>query len=832
MQSSMGTFLSANMDYISFVLLIVAFILGLELFMRRHLSSIGLRGRKATGHEAFHMGRIPLLAGLVITTVIVVGWFWVDQAGREELERNKTVVSGIAPTVAHELQKIGHEKVSLGIRADDRQYKMVVNTMRKMMDIHPDIKNIYTVRRLLTGTNVYMASPGVDLNHDGQISGEREEPTLPGTPVGEDNPQLDAAFHGEQAFEDVPQMHRWGRSIGAFVPIYNEAGRVDSVLGVEYDALKWEQKIAETRRNTMFVLLALFIPLETIYWILFQKQVERFRLGRHQRELEEREDRFRKLSNATFEGIATVEQGQVMEVNQQFARMFRYKPEQMIGLTVRELVDADSRTCLDESDTVHEIYGLRRDGTKFAAEMVGTQCLYQGRDAGVIAIRDITERKQAEEIINHMAYHDHLTGLPNRLKFYDQVTLGIEEAAKSGEQLAVLFLDLDRFKVVNDTLGHSMGDQLLKQVADRITATVRPEDLIARMGGDEFTILMRNIEQTEAAVMAERLNEAISLPYQIEGFELHTTTSIGISLFPQDGDGVHGLMRLADTAMYRAKEAGRHSFAFYCPAMDRQGAERLSLENDLRHALDRDELELFYQPRVDMNSGRIVGMEALLRWRHPELGLVSPGVFIPIAEETGLIVPIGDWVLNTACRQTKAWIDAGYPPLQVAVNLSARQFQRQSLVEKVMATLEETGLDPHFLDLEITESITMQDVEFTSQTLEQLRAFGVQISVDDFGTGYSSLSYLKRFPITTLKIDQSFVRELVNDPYQAAIVNTVIYLAQNLQLKVIAEGVETEEQFNYLRDKSCNEMQGFLFSRPIPAPDFERLLQEHAMQNI
>jgi len=390
-----------------------------------------------------------------------------------------------------------------------------------------------------------------------------------------------------------------------------------------------------------------------------------------------------------------------------------------------------------------------------------------------------------------------------------------------------MFLDLDRFKIINDTLGHPMGDRLLKGVAQRLRSCLREGDTVARLGGDEFMVVLPAIAHAEdAARVGQRILDALSVPFNFEGHELHIGVSIGIALYPNDGKSAEALLKNADIAMYRAKEQGRNNYQFYTPALNDMAFERLTLENSLRRALERREFVVHYQPQVSLNTGQIVGMEALVRWRHPELGLVAPMKFIPVAEETGLIVPIGEWVLQMACAQNKAWQEAGFPPLRVTVNLSARFFRRKDLMETVARILKETGLDPDYLELELTEGTTMENAEATIRTLHELKEMGVHLSIDDFGTGYSSLSYLKRFPLATLKIDRLFVQDITTSSDGAVITLAIIAMAHSLGLKVIAEGVETEEQLAFLRAHRCDEMQGYLFSRPIPAEAFTQLLRE------
>jgi diguanylate cyclase (GGDEF)-like protein/PAS domain S-box-containing protein len=443
---------------------------------------------------------------------------------------------------------------------------------------------------------------------------------------------------------------------------------------------------------------------------------------------------------------------------------------------------------------------------------------------------EITERKLTEQRIRHIAHHDALTGLPNRMLLQDRLAQAIAYANRGGRRMWVLLIDLDRFKFVNDTLGHKAGDQLLRTIAGRLRAAVRETDTVARLSGDEFVaILCEHADEVLSPDVVDRIMASLAQPMTLEGKEFCVTCSIGVASYEADGTPADHLIEHADIAMYAAKKLGRNRWQFYHGAMNEETRERLRIEGALRNALERGEFLLHYQPQVDLATGRIVGMEALLRWQHPELGVVPPQRFIGLAEETGLIVPIGAWVLRTACAQAKAWNDmwelCGMAPLRVAVNLSARQFAQPDLVESIAAVLADTGLPPACLDLELTESLFVDDVAQAVGLLHRLKALGVALSIDDFGTGYSSFSYLRTFPIDVLKIDRSFVADIASDADEAAIVVSIIALARNLKLRVIAEGVESAAQLEFLRSHGCDEMQGYHFSRPVPAQEFERMMK-------
>jgi diguanylate cyclase (GGDEF)-like protein/PAS domain S-box-containing protein len=440
------------------------------------------------------------------------------------------------------------------------------------------------------------------------------------------------------------------------------------------------------------------------------------------------------------------------------------------------------------------------------------------------------ERKLAEDRIQFMANHDVLTGLPNRALLNDRLSQALLYAQRYDRWAAVAFVDLDNFKNINDSLGHNAGDELLRTVASRMVACVRAMDTVARLGGDEFVVLLVDLPKSADLISAtvQKLRTAIAAPIRLEGLELRVTSSLGVANYPGDGADADALIANADAAMYRAKEFGRDNFQFYTPELNAKMREKFLLQEELRNAVARREFVLHYQPQVDLRTGRVFAVEALIRWNRPSAGVVPPLDFIPMAEETGLIVPIGDWVLHEACRQNKAWQDAGLPPVTVCVNVSARQFKEKDLIDRVVDALRESGLDAKYLELELTESLVMQDVETAVTTMKQLQGLGVQLAIDDFGIGYSSLSALKTFPVARLKIDKSFIDGLPADENDKAVASAVIALGQKLNLRVIAEGVETDDQLAFLRENNCDEMQGYLFSRPIPAREIEELLKVRA----
>jgi diguanylate cyclase (GGDEF)-like protein/PAS domain S-box-containing protein len=522
-----------------------------------------------------------------------------------------------------------------------------------------------------------------------------------------------------------------------------------------------------------------------------------------------------------------------LEVNEAFEKLTGLNKKDIIGKAVTEVIPGIRQSDFDWIGTYGKV-ALSGEGAKFEQfssalnrwYSVSAFCTEKGYFGAVF--EDVTERRRMDDDIRYLAYHDTLTGLSNRGVFIDHLDLAITQAHRDSYMLAVLFLDLDRFKHINDAFGHAAGDQLLKEVAARLRKCVRETDTVSRIGGDEFSVLLPHIRHAEdAALIAEKIISAVQELYVIDAHELHITTSIGISTYPDDSIQPETLLNSADIAMYHAKQMGRGGYQFYSPVMKARTIERMIFDKSMRKALDRGEFLVYYQPQVDIMTKKMVCAEALVRWQHPELGLVTPGRFIPLAEASGIIKVIGDYVLQTACLQNRIWQEAGRPPFCVTVNLSSHEFQNPGIVERITRVLKETGLEPHLLELEITESTAMQDAPGTIRKLQELADMGIQFSLDDFGIGYSSLSYLKKFPINKLKIDQSFIRSILEDQDARAIVNAVVALAHSLNLSVVAEGVETDEQMHFLESCHCDQIQGYLFSKPLPVVDFQKFAMTH-----
>ena len=557
--------------------------------------------------------------------------------------------------------------------------------------------------------------------------------------------------------------------------------------------------------------------------------------------MREAERRYRSIFENAIEGIyqSTPNNG-YLAVNPALARMYGYDSPQELISTLRDIdhqvyVDPQRRLEFKRLMSKHGVVTNfesrvhRRNGeiiwisenARSVYNSDGSLLFFEG------TVEAITERKLHEAEIQFQATHDALTGLPNRTLLYDRMQQAVLHSERYGNLTAIAFLDLDQFKFINDSLGHQVGDELLKITAQRLTSCLRESDTVARQGGDEFVLLLTDQPNEEAITQTmQRVLHEVSQPWKANDLEFQITCSIGLTLCPDDGRDAETLLKNADSAMYKAKELGRNNFQYFSAEMNTSVTDRLELLNRLRQAITNEDFVLHYQPKVSLASHRIVGAEALVRWNSAHSGMVSPASFIPLAEETGLIIPLGIWVLRTACRQNRAWQDAGYPPIPISVNLSPRQLARGDIVEVVKRILDETGLQAQYLELEITESVMTTDVEKSFALLTQLRALGVKISLDDFGTGYSSLSYLKRFPVDTLKIDQSFVRDIATDQDSGAIVKAIISLGRNLNLTVLAEGIETNDQFRFLLANGCDEGQGYLMSKPIPNKNFVDLLTQ------
>ena len=583
-------------------------------------------------------------------------------------------------------------------------------------------------------------------------------------------------------------------------------------------------------------------PVEvTVNYFYYEEQAVSFSFVVDITDRKQAESKMLRLSQAVEQNPAAIvltdPTGNIEYVNPKFTQITGYSFDEVYGKNPRLL--KSGKTTNEEyrelwtaikagKEWRGEFYNRRKDGSFFWERALITSV--RDPDDSImhfLAIKeDISERKEYEDRMQHLATHDQLTGLPNRALMYDRLEQSIYFAKRSQRLVAVIWLDLDRFKIINDSLGHASGDELLRQFAQRLNKSVREADTVARLGGDEFVVLLAEIaEESDVHMVAKKILSTMSEPYVLNAREITLSASLGVSLYPRDGIDGETLLRNADIAMYRAKEEG-DTFCFYAPEMNIRIHEVLELESDLRRALDRNELSLHFQPKVEIASGQIVGAEALLRWQHPLRGSISPTRFIPIAEETGLIYPIGEWVLTNICKQIKIWQNQGISVVPLAINLSAKQFRSSDLLKSVQNAIEENAINPCLLELELTESMIMRDPQNAVNTMQQLKALGLKLSLDDFGTGYSSLNYLRRFPVDQLKIDCSFICDVATDTSAAAVTNSIVAIAHTLGLKAVAEGVETIEQFNFLRACKCDSFQGYYFSKPVPKEEFATLLRE------
>lgn len=547
------------------------------------------------------------------------------------------------------------------------------------------------------------------------------------------------------------------------------------------------------------------------------------------------------IINHAIEGILTIDADSVIQyINPAAEEIFGYTSNELIGenidIIIPQLCYTDSsKNDVDEKLTsnTREIIGHRKNKSTLPIDFTISQFNVGEKDLFTIMLRDITERKRYEEMIRYQALYDSLTDLPNRLLLKERITHEITHSKYVNQKFVVMYIDLDRFKLINDTLGHDVGDKLLNEVAKRFKNSVREDDTVARIGGDEFVVLLPGLApEKDIGNIANKILEAIREPIIIDSHELYLTASIGVSIYPNDGQDDETLLTNADIAMYRAKEKGKNNFEIFTEALNAKALERLEMENSLRRAIEYNEFVVHYQPKVDTNTEVVTGMEALVRWQHPNWGLVSPLKFIPLAEETGLIIPIGEWVLRTACAHNKFLQNAGYPPLTVAVNLSPRQFELQDLTAMVSNVLKETGLKPDYLELEITESIAMQNVDHTFKVIKELREIGVKFAIDDFGTGYSSLSQLNSFSVNKLKIDKSFVSKINDENDDSIIASTVLALGKSLELEIVAEGVENKVQADFFKENECDEMQGYLYGRPMTQEDFIKFYSSKSQDKV
>ncbi len=645
------------------------------------------------------------------------------------------------------------------------------------------------------------------------------------------------AAHEPSLYNYVLQRHEGfiSDSKCSGVPVYamiKRVGSSDWFIVCQINQSEVLRPLILVRTLVIGTVLSIIIAAGAMLWFWWRHQQAHSKTRYYQQELQHRtlSMRFENLTRFANDIIVLCDQeGNIIDANDRAVEAYGLPIEELRNQKLRAMCNMEEAECnilwgklSQQKEISFSSHQFRRDGTTFPVEISASWIEIDNQRLLQAVIRDVSEREEAEKRLIHQSNHDQLTGLINRTRVVEQ----IDKMVDSSTRMAVLFIDLDRFKNINDTLGHGVGDKLLTRIANRLQRTLRQTDVVARFGGDEFVVLLADIRDVgRAAALAQKLCDTIKKPLFIDGQELYVTCSCGISIAPDDSSDPDQLISFADTAMFRAKDLGRNNFQFYSPDMNHRASERLQLETDLRKALERGELVVYYQPQVDLRSGAIIGSEALVRWNHPRLGLVPPGDFIPLAEETGIIEAIGMWVLEAACRQNVIWQQQGYGNLTVAVNLSPRQFINSNLAGDIFAVMHATGIQPQHLELELTENLLMHDVESSHELMHAFSVYGISLAIDDFGTGYSSLSYLHQFPIDKLKIDRSFVSPISNNS-EGTIARSIIAMAHELGMRVVAEGIETEQQLSFLKHLNCQIGQGYYFSRPVPASDFTRLLQQ------
>ncbi len=734
---------------------------------------------------------VGIIGGL---TAMLLGWRRRAQLEREQLQSRIVALNDHESELEVEIKR--QLALAETLREGEQRFRNLLDQLPAgvfMTDIQGECRYVNNRWRLLTGLTADQAT-GVLWTQ--ALHPDDRDPVLQ---LWRQAVDQGLEFAADHRFQTPSGRVKWLNTRAA--PLGDRAGRIAGYLGVSADIAALKQT-EETLRAS--------------------------------------EARFRSYFELPLIGIAlTGADKRWWEVNDRLCELLGYRRTQLLSMTWAELTHLDD-LAMDVTQFERVInrrvegYSLekrfiRQDGTLLYAS-VSTRCVRRingAVDHFVMVIQDITERKQAEDHIEHLAHHDPLTGLPNRVLLNDRLQQTVARAARDHALAGVMLVDLDRFKLINDGLGHGIGDRLLREVAVRLQKCVRQGDTISRQGGDEFAVLLPDLENDEGAVrIAQRMLELATEPYQLDGHELSVTCSIGISMYPRDGRNADLLLKNADIALYRAKDMGRNTYQFYLSGATMMSRERLTLEASLRYAVERQQLEVYYQPKWDFHAGAITGAEALIRWNHPQRGLLPPARFIAIAEDSGLVLPMGEWVLRDALRTIGRLHQGGFPGLRIAVNLSGRQFRQANLAEMIQGALVETGFNPAFLELELTESILMHNNEENMAMLRALKTMGTRIAIDDFGTGYSSLSYLQQFPVDVLKIDRAFVIDLPNSASSAAIVDAIVTLAHGLGLEVVAEGVETPEQLEFLRTHGCDEGQGYYFGRPLPLAEFRVLLEQ------
>ncbi|MBA2876619.1 putative bifunctional diguanylate cyclase/phosphodiesterase [Thermaerobacillus caldiproteolyticus] len=808
---------SKGIEYAAFVLTVIAVIVVVQWQINR------LSKRKLT-LSIFQVARRWTIVFYIVTALFLAfGVWYVSWFEANEYKEYKRFSEHFTKVFSTELFELHHESLNDETKETNPTYIHILKAMLRWQHDHPEIHNWYTLKKNKDGENYFVVAPEMDYNHNGIIDGKKEQRVPIGTVYRKRIPELEEAFQGKFSMQKEPTSNNWGENISAFSPIFDKSGKVNAVIGIDYDAKGYLKKLQQEREKGIAILFLMFLVYYAVYVLVIYIQIEKRLFQKHKKELEISQARFKRLSEVTMEGIVIHSQGKVVEVNESACRLFGYTESEFVHLPIEDLIVPESLKKLKNNgcrEGTYEIDLRRKDGTRFPAEILQRDYEYDSKRVSVTAIRDITERKQNEEKMHYITFHDDLTGLPNKESLYQIIT----EHMKEGSQQAVMFIEMNGIKMINDLYGYSVGDQVLLGAASQIQKIMNDHMVLGRWGGNEFILIFPHIHRKEevkefAAQMIETLEE----PIVVNDQEFFITARIGISLYPHDGTDAKTLIKKADIARYELGKKATSQYLFFKEQMNQTIQEKMTIEQELRRALEDGEFELYYQPQIRLDTGTVTGMEALIRWNHPEKGLIAPDTFIPVAEQTGFIIPINEWVIRTACQQTKLLLDE-YPFLSVSVNLSPYEFESRRFVHKLVKILEETGLPPYCLDLEITERMAM-DTEKAIAILHRLKSVGVMISMDDFGTGYSSLSYLKHLPIDRLKIDRSFVRNIQEEE---AILPAIISLGHNIGMKVLAEGVETGQEVAYLKEKRCDEAQGYYYAKPLPFHEFVEFLRQYS----
>ncbi|WP_049756673.1 putative bifunctional diguanylate cyclase/phosphodiesterase [Geobacillus thermodenitrificans] len=763
-----------------------------------------------------------LTAAFFICSLFLLGGgiAWIDEAENREYGEYKESAKQIAGMIASDLAARGHEQ--LDENADRLPvYHSILAALGRWQQ-HGLVRSVYTLKKNEHGELYVVVAPAVDGSRSGRIDGKHEQAVPPGTIYRHAFAEIEEAFRGRFAMEKHPRADGSGKSISTFMPIHGLDGTVNAVVGIDYDAKVYERRLKKERQKAAAIMMMIYFIAVSIYLLVLHRQIGRKVLAAHKKTLAANEQRLRQLAEMTMEGVIVCASGKIVEVNEAACRLLGYRESELVHLPINDVVvDGSMRpSCSNNGVERFEIELRRKDGAVFPAEIVQHCYDDEGQKVTVVAVRDLTAQKQNEEPMHDIVSHDELTGLANKEAMYKVVERRLADAKRFHREAAVMLLEVTSIKTINDFYGYAVGDEVLLHLARRWSE--QEGITVGRWSGNEFIAVLPDSSNEKAEEAAKRLIEVADEPIAVNGLELYVTVNVGISVYPKDGEETKTLIRKADIARYEAREKVVSDFLFFNEPMADRLHEKMAMERDLRRALEREEFELYYQPQIRLYDRQVIGMEALVRWRHPEKGFIPPSLFIPIAEQTGMIIRINEWVIRTACQQTKQLIDQ-FPHLSVSVNLSPYEFESRRFVDKLARLLADTGLPPHHLDLEITERMTM-DTEHAFDILSKLKSLGVTISMDDFGTGYSSLSYLTDLPIDRLKIDRSFVQHIQGK--KDVILPSIIRLGHNIGVKVLAEGVETETEAAYLQGKRCDEAQGYYFSPPLPYGEFVRFLTE------